>query len=144
MTEHASILSNWFNLRDKHDVLNNPSNTVNPGMYPTVWSNYGGWSIAETVWSAQYVIQSGQNYDTSHYVKAFVYGIIEASTYLKFTQIYKNDIVVKHICPRASRSNPATSSFECKHNFSMESGSSPFSFYTGDTCVSCRVLSNST
>lgn len=135
MTEQASILSNWFNLRDRHDVLNNPSNTVNPGTHPIVWSNYRGWNLAETAWSARYVMQSIPYYNSSHYVKTslFLYGIIEASTSLKFTQTYTNDIVVKHVCPGASLSKPATSSFECKHNFSMASGSAPFSFDTGDT-----------
>lgn len=132
MTEQASILSNWFNLRDRHRVLNNPSNTVNPGTHPIVWSNYGGWNLAETAWSARYVMQSRPDYNASHYVKTFLYGIIEASISLKFTQTYTNEIV-KHICPGASLSNPATSSFECKHNFSMGSGSAAFSFDTGDT-----------
>lgn len=133
MTEQATILSNWFNLRDKHDVLNNPSNTVDPGTQPPVWSKYGGWNLAETAWSAQYVMQSRPNNNKPHYVKTFVYGIIEASTYLKFTPRYSNEIGVKHVCPGASLSSPTTSAFECKHNFSMGSESTPFSFNTGDT-----------
>lgn len=86
MTEHANIVSNWFNLRHKHYVLNNPSGTVDAGPHPIIWSNYGGWDLAETVWNAQYVIKERLHTNSSHYIKEFVYGIIKASTVLNFTQ----------------------------------------------------------
>lgn len=86
MTEHANIVSNWFNLRHKHYVLNNPSGTVDAGPHPIIWSNYGGWDLAETVWNAQYVIKERLHTNSSHYIKEFVYGIIKAGTVLNFTQ----------------------------------------------------------
>lgn len=86
MTEHANIVSNWFNLRHKHHVLKNPSGSVDAGPHPIVWSNYAGWNLAETVWNAQYVIKERLDTNSSHYIKTFVYGIIGASTVLNFTQ----------------------------------------------------------
>lgn len=88
VTDQANIVSNWFNLRHQHEVLNNPVGTVDVGSHPTVWSNYGGWSIAETVWNAQYIIKSRLDISPSHYIKNFVYGIIEASTILNFTHTF--------------------------------------------------------
>ncbi|XP_052707847.1 uncharacterized protein LOC128183063 isoform X2 [Crassostrea angulata] len=181
MTEHANIVSNWFNLRHKHYVLNNPSGTVDAGPHPIIWSNYGGWDLAETVWNAQYVIKERLHTNSSHYIKEFVYGIIKAGTVLNFTQnvmvpviTYFNttdlanetmnsnltfgadntsigvnntssmdfnvtwvpktiEIIEKYHCPKVSKLKPATSSFECRKNFSLESGSEPLNFSTGDT-----------
>lgn len=93
MTEYADIVSNCFNLRHKHDVLNNPSGTVDAGPHPIIWSNYGGWDLAETVWNAQYVIKERLHKDSSHYIKGFVYGIINASTVLNFTKIVMEPVV---------------------------------------------------
>ncbi|XP_078321865.1 uncharacterized protein LOC111103999 isoform X3 [Crassostrea virginica] len=143
MTEHADIVSNWFNLRHNHEVLNNPSHNVDAGPHPVVWSNYGGWNIAETVWNAKYTVkQKLPITNSSHYIKAFVYGIIEASTELKFSKITlgavghaemkTKEIIQKYDCPFVSKSNPASSNFECRKNFSLELGSEPFIFSTGD------------
>jgi hypothetical protein len=193
---------------------------VDAGPHPIVWSNYGGWNMAETAWDAQYVIKERLNTNSSHYIKAFVYGIIAASTVLNFTQtvtvpvityfnttdstnetLYSNqtfdvanitngndtlsprfnitfgknvyaylnivkvkqnvkylhvhlcvfdmprtlskilfiaeskaiEIIQNYSCPKASKSKPATSAFECKKNFSLENGQEAFNFSTGDT-----------
>lgn len=93
MTEYANIKSNWFNLRHKHDVLNNPSGTVDAGPHPIIWSNYGGWALAETLWNAQYVIKERLPTNESHYIMEFVYGIINASTVLNFTKTVMEPVV---------------------------------------------------
>lgn len=41
--------------------------------------------MAETAWDAQYVIKERLDTNSSHYIKAFVYGIIAASTVLNYT-----------------------------------------------------------
>nr|XP_034332757.1 uncharacterized protein LOC105327902 isoform X2 [Crassostrea gigas] len=181
MTEHANIVSNWFNLRHKHYVLNNPSGTVDAGPHPIIWSNYGGWDLAETEWVAKYTNDKIRPTNSSHYIKEFVYGIINALTVLNFTKTvmepvvtffnttyFENETMVSdqtfgaentsivanntssmefnvtlaptttelietYICPNVSIENPATSSFECKRNFSLMSGSQPFNFSSGDT-----------
>lgn len=146
VTEHADIVSNWFNLRHNHEVLNNPSHNVDAGPHPVVWSNYGGWNIAETVWNAKYTVkQKLPITNSSHYIKAFVYGIIEASTELNFSKITlgavghaemkTKEIIQKYDCPFVSKSNPASSNFECRKNFSLELGSEPFIFSIGDMYV---------
>lgn len=93
MTEHANIVSNWFNLRHKHYVLNNPSGTVDAGSHPIIWSNYGGWDLAETVWNAKYVIKEISPIDEFHYIMEFEYGIINASTVLNFTKTVMEPVV---------------------------------------------------
>lgn len=93
MTEHANILSNWFNLRHKHYALNNPSGTVDAGPHPIIWSNYGGWDLAETAWDAKYTINEPLNNDPKHYITNFVYGIVNASTVLNFTKIVMEPVV---------------------------------------------------
>lgn len=93
MTEYANIVSNWFNLRHKHYVLNNPSGTVDAGPHPIIWSNYGGWDLAETAWDAKYTINGTLDNDTEHYIKNFVYGIVKASTVLNFTKIVMEPVV---------------------------------------------------
>lgn len=93
MTEFANILSNWFNLRHNHYVLNNPSGTVDAGPHPTIWSNYGDWDLAETGWSAKYVINGTLHNDPDHYITNFVYGIVNASTVLNFTKTVMEPVV---------------------------------------------------
>lgn len=93
MTEYANIVSNWFNLRHKHYVLNNPSGTVDAGPHPIIWSNYGGWDLAETAWDAQYVTKDQIEHNSSHFIKEFVYGIINASTVLNFTKTVIEPVV---------------------------------------------------
>lgn len=94
MTEHANIVSNWFNLRHKHYVLNNPSGTVDAGPHPIIWSNYGGWDLAETAWDAEYKIKNGTLFnDPDHYITNFVYGIVNASTVLNFTKTVMEPVV---------------------------------------------------
>lgn len=94
MTEYANILSNWFNLRHKHYVLNNPSGTVDARPHPIIWSNYGGWDLAETAWDAEYTIKNGTLFnDPDHYITNFVYGIVNASTVLNFTKTVMEPVV---------------------------------------------------
>ncbi|XP_056015772.1 uncharacterized protein LOC125675332 [Ostrea edulis] len=85
MTEYADILDNLFKLRHNHYVLTNPSHSVDPGPHPVVWSNYKNWNLAETEWNAKYVIKERLPTNESHYIKQFIYGIIEASTTLNYT-----------------------------------------------------------
>ncbi|XP_061176006.1 uncharacterized protein LOC133184957 [Saccostrea echinata] len=171
MTEYADILENLFKLKHNHHVLTNPSHSVNPGPHPVVWSNYKDWTLVETVWNAKYVIKERLHIDENHYIRQFVYGIIDASTILNYTytildpvntttdsmdtmdqfnssaELYSTAETVFNItytqrtsqisgvykCPEASHAKPATSSFQCKRNFSLESASKPFNFSTGDT-----------
>lgn len=55
--------------------------------------------------------------------------------YIFFTVPKTIEIIQKYHCPKVSKLKPATSSFECRKNFSLESGSEPFNFSTGDTYV---------
>lgn len=93
MTEYATIGSNWFNLRHKHYVLNNPSGTVDAGPHPIIWSNYGGWDLAETEWDAKYTINGTKPKHHDHYITNFVYGIVNASTVLNFTKTVMQPVV---------------------------------------------------
>ncbi|XP_062599618.1 uncharacterized protein LOC134261186 [Saccostrea cucullata] len=87
MTEYADILDNLFKLKHNHHVLTNPSDSVDPGPHPVVWSNYKDWNIVETIWNAKYVIKERLHTDKDHYIRKFVYGIINASTTLNYTSI---------------------------------------------------------
>lgn len=86
MTEKANILSNLFKLRANHLTIENPSdmNLVEENS-PIVWSNSKRWKEAETEWVAKYVLKEKPHTDPNHYIKQFVYGIIEASTTLNYT-----------------------------------------------------------
>ncbi|XP_061177042.1 uncharacterized protein LOC133185758 [Saccostrea echinata] len=85
MTEYADILQNLFKLKDNHHVLTTPSHSVDPGPHPVVWTNYKDWNLAETKWDAKYLLKERPHSDEDHYIKAFVYGIIDASTTLNYT-----------------------------------------------------------
>lgn len=86
MTEKANILSNLLKLRANHLTIENPSdmNLVEENS-PIVWSNSKRWKEAETEWVAKYVLKEKPHTDPNHYIKQFVYGIIEASTTLNYT-----------------------------------------------------------
>lgn len=86
VTEKANILSNIFKLKDRHITIENPLdiNLVKDNS-PVVWSNYKHWKVAETEWVAKYVLKERPHTDPNHYIKQFVYGIIEASTTLNYT-----------------------------------------------------------
>ena len=93
MTEKANILSNLFKLKDNHLTLENPldMNLVTDNS-PTIWSNKNGWKTAETEWVAKYVISERLPTHPDHYIKSFLYGIIEASTTLKYTFTFMETI----------------------------------------------------
>ena len=93
VTEKANILSNLFKLKDNHLTIENPldMNLVTENS-PTIWSNKNGWKIAETEWVAKYVISERLPTHPNHYIKSFLYGIIEASTTLKYTFTFMDTI----------------------------------------------------
>lgn len=93
VTEKANILSNLFKLKDNHLTLENPldMNLVTDNS-PTIWSNKNGWKIAETEWVAKYVISERLPTHLDHYIKSFLYGIIEASTTLSYTFTFMETI----------------------------------------------------
>lgn len=93
VTEKANILSNLFKLKDNHLTIENPldMNLVTENS-PTIWSNKNGWKIAETEWVAKYVISERLPTHPDHYIKSFLYGIIEASTTLKYTFTFMDTI----------------------------------------------------
>ena len=86
VTEKANIVSNLFKLKDNHLTIENPldMNLVTENS-PTIWSNKNGWKIAETEWVAKYVISERLPTHPDHYIKSFLYGIIEASTTMNYT-----------------------------------------------------------
>lgn len=87
--EKANIQTNLFKLKDNHLTIENPSdmNMVTENS-PIIWSNENIWKVAETEWVAKYVLKERPNSDSDHYIKSFVYGIIEASTTLNYTFSY--------------------------------------------------------
>lgn len=89
MTEKANIQTNLFKLKDNHLTIENPSdmNVVRENS-PIIWSNENRWKLAETEWVAKYVLKERPNSDSHHYIRSFVYGIIEASTTLNYTFSY--------------------------------------------------------
>lgn len=93
MTEKANILSNLFKLKDNHLTIENPldMNLVTDNS-PTIWSNKNGWKTAETEWVAKYVISERLPTHPDHYIRSFVYGIIEASTTLNYTFTFTETI----------------------------------------------------
>lgn len=86
VTEKANILSNIFKLKDIHITIENPldMNLVEENS-PVVQSNYKHWKVADTEWVATYVLKERPHTDPNHYIKHFVYGIIEAFTTLNYT-----------------------------------------------------------
>ncbi|XP_061176007.1 uncharacterized protein LOC133184958 [Saccostrea echinata] len=110
MTEYADVLQNLFTLKHDHQVLTIPSNSVDPGPHPVVWSNYKDWNLAETEWDAKYVSKGRLDKDKDHYIKAFVYGIIDASTTLNYTYTVLD--LVKTIINTTDKMDQSNSSTE--------------------------------
>lgn len=88
MTEKANIVLNIFKLKDNNLTIENPSDvSLVTEHSPIVWSNQNGWNIAESKWEAKYMINGPLPTDenNTHYIRSFVYGIIEASTTMNYT-----------------------------------------------------------